>query len=212
MSTQASSLGFALDPLIAEAKRRMRRRRLLVVSAALSIVGGVVVGAVVVRSHGPVRPLAFRSPTKVSLAKAQTCEPPFPGSSGPAIVLQGASAAASAKGGCVDGGIATLSGPAAPTAILLHIPRYAEPVMLSGYQGYLLAHAPSDGCAVSPTNPPPCPPAQAKSLLYVYIPDASDPRHSTYVVLLAQGLTKDQLIGVAESGLRKLPLSSAATS
>jgi hypothetical protein len=152
----------------------------------------------------------FRTPAGFKTSSSG-CEPPFAGSSGPAIVLQGASAAASAAGGCVDGGIATLRGHADPTAIVPSIPGHVEPVTLSGYQGYLVAHAQSDGCAVEPSNPAPCPRVQPKSLLYIYIPDASDPRHSTYAVLLAQGLTKDQLIAVAESGLQALPPSSTTS-
>jgi hypothetical protein len=50
-----------------------------------------------------------------------------------------------------------------------------------------------------------------KTDLYVYVPDAGGPRHSVYVELLAQGLTKDQLIAVAESGLQELPPSSTTT-
>jgi hypothetical protein len=73
MTTQAAStLPFGLDPLIAEAKRRMRHRRLLVVATALLIGGGAAVGGLVLRSRSPLRPLSFRSPTKVVLAKAPT--------------------------------------------------------------------------------------------------------------------------------------------
>jgi hypothetical protein len=50
-----------------------------------------------------------------------------------------------------------------------------------------------------------------KTDLYVYIPDAGGPQHSVYVELLAQGLTKDQLIAVAESGLQSLPPASTTT-
>jgi hypothetical protein len=133
--------------------------------------------------------------------------------SGPGLwtVIHGVAAAASAEGGCVDGGIAALASSAGPKPIRAGIPRSAEPVAVGDYQGYFLAHAPPDGCAVSPTSPPPCPPPQAKSLLYVYLPDASGAGHSVYVVLLAQGLTKDQLIAVAESGLQKLPPPSTTT-
>jgi hypothetical protein len=40
MSTQAPRLPFSLDPLVAEAKRRMRRRRLLIAVVAMLLLGG----------------------------------------------------------------------------------------------------------------------------------------------------------------------------
>src|SRR3954467_4429296 len=72
MSSLATPQPFALDPLIAEAKRRMRQRRFLIVVVAILVGGGAVVGAFALRSHTSAQTLTFRSPTKVTLAKAQT--------------------------------------------------------------------------------------------------------------------------------------------
>jgi hypothetical protein len=122
--------------------------------------------------------------------------------SGPVTVLRGISAAASTEGGCVEGGILTTNSPYTP-------PR-SQPVAVGNYRGYFLAHAPGDGCHTTPLTPKPCGRDQATGThgegegdmaLYVDIPDAAGPPQSTYLVLFAQGLTEDQLIAVAESGL-----------
>jgi hypothetical protein len=133
--------------------------------------------------------------------------------SGPGLwtVIHGVAVAASAEGGCVEGGIATIASSGKPKPTLAGIPPSVEPVSVGEYQGYFLAHAPSDGCAANPGNSRPCPPPVDKALLYVYLPAAAGPRHSVFLVLLSQGLTKDQLIAVAESGLQALPPSSATT-
>ncbi len=52
MSTQAPQLPFALDPLIAEAKRRARQRRVVVVAAALVIAGCIAGTTLALRSVG----------------------------------------------------------------------------------------------------------------------------------------------------------------
>jgi len=133
--------------------------------------------------------------------------------SGPGLwtVIHGVAVAASAEGGCVEGGIATLASGGKPKPTLAGIPPPAEPVSVGDYQAYFLAHAPSDGCAANPGNSRPCPPPVDKALLYVYLPAAAGPGHSVFVVLLSQGLTKDQLIAVAESGLQSLPPASTTT-
>lgn len=61
MTEHASRLPFSLDPLIAEAKRRMRRRRLLRVIAAISLAAAGVGAA-----------LALRGPTVTATAKKQS--------------------------------------------------------------------------------------------------------------------------------------------
>ena len=108
--------------------------------------------------------------------------------------------AASAEGGCVDGGIATLASTGGAAAILAHIPSNAEPVAVGSYQGYFLSHAPPDG----PVDP-------EKTALYVYIPGAAGLRHLEYVVLFAKGLTEEQLVAVAQSGLPASPPSTTQT-
>jgi hypothetical protein len=115
-------------------------------------------------------------------------------------LVRRASAAPSAEGGCVDGGIATLSSNRGPAAILGHIPSNAEPVAVGGYQGYFLSHAPPDG----PVDP-------GKTALYVYIPGAAGPGHVEYLVLDAKGLTQKQLIAAAQSALPTSPTSTTQT-
>src|ERR1700759_5168025 len=56
----------------ASPKRRTNRRRVLVVAVALLLLVGAAVGGVVLRSRSSLRPLVFRSPTSVVLAKAPT--------------------------------------------------------------------------------------------------------------------------------------------
>jgi hypothetical protein len=54
MTLHVTRLPFSLDPLIAEAKRRMRRRRSLLAVLGLFIIGGAVAGAVLGHSgHSP---------------------------------------------------------------------------------------------------------------------------------------------------------------
>jgi hypothetical protein len=118
----------------------------------------------------------FRTPAGFK-ATSRECDA-MPLGPGLWTVIHGSAAAASAEGGCVEGGIATLASTAGPTAILAGIPRSAEPVAVGDYQAYFLAHAPSDGCAADPGNSRPCPPPVDKTDLYVYIPDAGGPRHS----------------------------------
>jgi len=73
MTASASSLPFSLDPLMAEAKRRMRQRRFLIVVVAILVAGGATgsVFALRSRSSEPTT-LTFRSPTIVTLTKAQS--------------------------------------------------------------------------------------------------------------------------------------------
>jgi hypothetical protein len=75
MTLYVPRLAVSVDPLISEAKRRMKQRRFLIAVLAFLVVGGSVAGVLALRSRGPVRPLMFRSPTKIILAKAQTGAP-----------------------------------------------------------------------------------------------------------------------------------------
>jgi hypothetical protein len=63
-------LPFSLDPLIAEAKRRMRRRRLLVAALAVVVAGGGVGAAFALRSAGP------RHPSPVAAIGNRPARPP----------------------------------------------------------------------------------------------------------------------------------------
>jgi hypothetical protein len=55
MTVQVPRLPFALDPLMAEAKRRMRKRRVLIAAVAVLIGGGAAGAGVALTSSGPVQ-------------------------------------------------------------------------------------------------------------------------------------------------------------
>jgi hypothetical protein len=97
-------------------------------------------------------------------------------SSGPVTVLNGFAAAASADGGCVEAFLMVSSVGKSPGS------EGAEPVAVGTYQGYFV---PED--------------ASGESTLYVQLPKLGD--LSDYLALFAEGLTEQQLIAVAESGL-----------
>ncbi len=83
--------------------------------------------------------------------------------------------AGSADGGCVEA--AFLVGPDASP------PAGADPIAVGSYNGFLL----SEG--------------SQKSVLYVELPNAGGPGNRAYLELFARGLTPDQLVAVAQSGL-----------
>jgi hypothetical protein len=100
-------------------------------------------------------------------------------------VTNGFAAAASADGGCVEA--AWLIGGNDST-----IPAGAQPVDVGSLHGYFVAR--SDSSA---------------SRLYVDLNKVGG--HLAYLVLIADGLTKDRLVAVAESGLPTLPLKPTTT-
>lgn len=122
----------------------------------------------------------FRTPAGFS-ASDTACAPPASAGQ-PMTVLSRFGAAASADGGCVEAFLLAPGSPTAPPAT----PADAESVDVGSYQGYFVS---------------------SDTTLYVALPTANEP--STYLVLYAQGLTEDQLIAVAQSGL---PSSSDAGS
>jgi hypothetical protein len=67
MTTTAWRLSFELDPLIAEAKRRMRRRRLLGVAAAIALVAGTAGAVFALRGPAVTVTETNRSPIRVTL-------------------------------------------------------------------------------------------------------------------------------------------------
>lgn len=72
MSAKAPQLPFALDPLIAEAKRRMRRRRFVIAAAALA--AGAAAAIVALRGPAVTVTETHRSPIRVTLT-AKNHEP-----------------------------------------------------------------------------------------------------------------------------------------
>lgn len=122
----------------------------------------------------------FKTPAGFK-ASDTSCAPSASGGR-PVAVLNSFAAAASADGGCVEAFLMAPGSSTAPAAT----PAGAVPVAVGDYQGYYVS---------------------SDSTLYVALKTASGP--APYLVLYAQGLTEDQLIAVAQSGL---PSGSAASS
>jgi hypothetical protein len=103
-----------------------------------------------------------------------------PSGSGPKTVLDGFAAAASAEGGCLEAFYLISTAGSA-------IPANAVPVDVGAYHGYLV---PQD--------------TSQQTTLYVELP-AVDDLSNPYLMLVAQGLTPDELIAVALTGLPSSP-------
>jgi hypothetical protein len=101
-------------------------------------------------------------------------------------VRNGFAAAASADGGCVEAAALIAANGSA-------IPADSRPVDVGAYQAWLVSQD------------------TGESTLYVELPNATGDQRSAYLVLFARGLTQDQLIAVAESGLPTLPLRPTTT-
>jgi hypothetical protein len=124
----------------------------------------------------------FRTPAGFK-ASTSSCAP----ASEETPARNGFVAAASADGGCVEAvALIAANSSAIPTA--------AQPVAVGSYQGWLVSQAPS-----------------GDTTLYVELPNAAGDQRAAYLVLFAQGLTQEQLIDVAESGLPTLPLRPTTT-
>lgn len=123
----------------------------------------------------------FRTPAGFSASTSSCLSRPVPGRPRPAI--DGFAAAASADGGCLEAAylLADQS---------LHGPADAQPIDVGQYQGYF----------VPQTRGP-----AGQSSLFVDLPKAGGGQLKVSLLLLSQGLTEDQLIAVAESGLPTLP-------
>lgn len=184
-------------PRPAGRSRMTRRRRVafLLVGAALAVavvamasIGNGSRPAAV--SQGPhrfvlsgatIRLAGYRFRTPAGFSPSTTACASSPSSGEPTTVLNGFAAAASADGGCVEA--AYLIAPStSPQGGL--IPADAQPVGVGTYQGYYVAQDSS-----------------GKSALYVGLPKAGGTQNIVYLVLLARGLTENQLVAVAVSGL-----------
>ncbi len=184
-------------PRVARRGGRTRRRR-----AALVLVGVVLAAAVFAVasighdsrpasvSPGPhrfrlsgatIQLAGYRFRTPAGFKRSTTACASSPSAAGkPTTVLNGFASAASADGGCVEAAYliapSTLQGGVIPTD--------AQPVDVGRYHGYYLAQS-----------------VEGRSALYVGLPKAGGTQNTVYLVLLARGLTEDQLIAVAISGL-----------
>jgi hypothetical protein len=172
-------------PRAARRGRLPRRRRTALVLVVLALAAAVV--AVASLGHGN-RPAAVShgphffhlSGATIQLAGYRFRTPAgFKPATACGSVLDGTgnrfSAAASADGGCVEGFYAISTSGSM-------IPQGATSVDVGSYQGYFVAQ---DG--------------SGKSALYVVLPKAGE--YWTALLLSSEGLTEDQLVAVAESGL-----------
>lgn len=125
----------------------------------------------------------FRTPAGFKASRTSCISAPVPGQPRPSI--DGFAAAASADGACVEGVYFV-----AADWLQAHglMPDASDAVDVGDYHGYFVP--PQD--------------SGDKSALYVNLPNADGPR-VVYLVLYARGVTKDQLIAIAESGLPTLP-------
>ncbi len=103
----------------------------------------------------------------------------------PTTVLDGIKGAASADGGCLEAFLEIPGSPGAPA----QIPSDAAAVNVGAYQGYFDSQGSSG------------------DVLYVALPKTADEAsgNTVYLVLYAQGLTEDQLVAIAQSGLPASP-------
>jgi hypothetical protein len=125
----------------------------------------------------------FRTPAGFKAASRSCISTPLANRPRPAI--DGFAAAASADGACVEGVYFV-----AADWLQAHglMPDASDAVDIGDYHGYFVP--PQD--------------SGDKSTLYVNLPNADGPR-VVYLVLYARGVTKDQLIAIAESGLPTVP-------
>jgi hypothetical protein len=70
MTLRVARLPFSLDPLLAEAKRRMRRRRLLVAAVLVLAAGGIAAGVIEVRSPAHAN---GKAPGSAQTTQTRTC-------------------------------------------------------------------------------------------------------------------------------------------
>jgi hypothetical protein len=193
-----------LDRILASdlpAGRATRRRTTLVLVVAVLVAAAAVASLEIghgnrpVASHGGRHPVAlngariqlagyhFRTPAGFKASKSSCISAPV--ADKPRPTIDGFAAAASADGGCVQA-----VGFVAADWLQAHgqMPDAADLVDVGDHHGYFVSSQASGG----------------KMTLYVNLPNA-DGQRVVYLVLVSRGLSADQLIAVAESGLPTLP-------
>ncbi len=182
-----------------------RRPPVALVLVTAAVVGAAIVAVVVARGHAnaPVvqaggghhvvlsgariqmagyhfqTPPGFMASSSSCATESSSSGPHALSNPAPVTVTNGFKAAASADGGCVETFFLIPGSPTAPTPTPT-----GDPVAVGSYQGYYDAHNGSG------------------SMLYVELPPASAGGAATIILALyGQGLTEDQLIAVAQSGL-----------
>jgi hypothetical protein len=124
-------------------------------------------------------PAGFKKSSSACAAASSGAGPDALSKSGSPPLSNGFAAAASADGGCVGASFLIASNPTAVTATPA-----GKRVDVGSYQGYYDTQGNS-----------------GESTLYIALPKADPAAGPVYLVLFADGLTEDQLIAVAQSGL-----------
>ena len=198
-----------LERIVASDRSPLRRRRPIAIALVAATVVGAAVAAVATYGHatppsratGGHHPTAltgarieaagyhFRTPAGFTATSESSCGttssdsgPHGISKSGPVSVMNGFSVAASADGGCVAAFFMLSHDGTTPAD------NGATPVSVGNYQGYYTA-----------------PDASGQSALYVALPKADPAAGPVYLALYSEGLTEDQLIAVAQSGLPANP-------
>lgn len=180
-----------LESRRATPRRRRRRAPVLLLAGAVVAAAGTV-AAVELTGSKPAAPVAgghghiALTGARIDLAGYQFRTPAgftasvtsCPGPSNATPDRNRFSAAASADGGCVEAAALIADN-------LSGAPSGSVPVDVGSYQGYFISQD-----------------SAGESTLYIAIPDLGG--HAAYVVLVAQGLTEDQLMAVGASGLPTL--------
>lgn len=178
------------SPREAARRRKPARVRVAVTACAVGAFAGAIAVASTSGEHhshrlaltGSKLALAgyrFRTPAGFTASSNACASSPAAGQ--PTTVLNGLSAAASAEGGCIEAAIMFSTRGSA-------VPAGATPVAVGAYQGYLVSPAGSD-----------------QTTLYVVLPALGGEVKWQAVVLESQGLTADQLVAIAQSGLPAKP-------
>lgn len=165
------------------ARRQVPRlRTAFALVAAIAVAAGVVLATLSHRSTG-------LSGARIRLAGYTFTTPAgFARSSsscGSANDFNGFAAAASGDGGCLEAFVMFSSRGSV-------IPAGADPVTVGAYQGYLLSA-----------------PGSRQATLYVVLPARGGFVKSQALVLDSQGLSEDQLVAIAESGLPQNPQAAS---
>jgi hypothetical protein len=187
-----------LRQILASDRRAPRRRRPIAVVLVAAVAVGAAVAAYAIHGHAASPSATSHRPPPLSGARIEaagyhfrtpagftssdaSCQGAAPAPSGtPETPANAMRSAASADGGCIEILYLIAGDPMAPTPSMT-----GQPVDVGSYQGYY------------------DPQGDAGATLYVELPHGN--ARPVFLVLYAQGLTEDQLIAVAESGLPGSP-------
>lgn len=182
-------LAFALAGLVVVA---------IAITAALESVRGNAQGHRFSLSGAPIQLAGYRFRTPAGFKASSAACPDLvstlmPGQGPPSTALyDGFAAAGSADGGCIQAFLQIPGYPGGPP-----LPTDAERVTVREYQGYIVDHGFNHG--------------SEGETLYVDLRQTEPNGRSIFLMLYSEGLTKEQLIAVAASGLPLPPTPTTGT-